>query len=49
MATALSCPECGQKTKYFTRTDTVAINLPLYCQRCKKEFIVHIKDGKIIK
>ena len=45
----LICPDCGQKTKYFVRSDTTAQNLPLYCQKCKKETIINIKAGKIIK
>ena len=45
----LNCPDCKNRTKYFVRSDTDAVNLPLYCQKCKKEFVVNIKAGKIIK
>lgn len=31
------CPICGNKTRDRLREDTVLINYPLYCPKCKQE------------
>ena len=31
------CPICGNKTRDKIREDTVLINYPLYCPKCKRE------------
>ena len=31
------CPVCGGKTRDRLREDTVLINYPLYCPKCKQE------------
>lgn len=45
------CPICGSKTRERLRKDTVLINYPLYCPKCKKETLIEVKDleVKIIK
>lgn len=45
------CPICGSKTRERLRKDTVLINYPLYCTKCKKETLIEVKDleVKIIK
>lgn len=30
------CPVCGNKTRLRLRKDTVLINFPLFCPKCKK-------------
>ena len=33
----IRCPDCGGKTRTKVYGDTVLINFPLYCLKCKKE------------
>ena len=37
------CPICGSKTRTKIRSDSVLENFPLFCPKCKKEFLVNIK------
>lgn len=37
------CPICGNKTRDRIREDTVLINYPLYCPKCKKETLINAK------
>lgn len=41
-----SCPVCGKG--FLQRADraTIARDLPLYCTKCKREFIVDIDHGQ---
>ena len=41
------CPVCGSKTRDRIRKDTVLKNYPLYCQKCKQETLIDVKDLKI--
>lgn len=41
------CPVCGNKTRNRIREDTVLINYPLYCPKCKKETIINAQDMKV--
>lgn len=34
------CPACGHKTRNHIREDTVLINFPLFCPKCKKESLI---------
>lgn len=34
------CPACGHKTRNKIREDTVLINFPLFCPKCKKESLI---------
>ena len=38
------CPACGNKTRDRIRGDTVLINYPLYCPKCKKETLINTKE-----
>ena len=38
----LQCPKCGAKTKTKLYENTVLLNFPLYCTRCKEEFLVGV-------
>ena len=40
----LLCPVCGNKTRDRIRSDTVLINYPLYCPKCKQETLINAKD-----
>ena len=41
------CPVCGGKTRDRLREDTVLINYPLYCPKCKQETLIEAKQLKI--
>lgn len=34
------CPVCGGKTRDRLREDTVLVNYPLYCPKCKQETLI---------
>lgn len=34
------CPLCGGKTRDKIREDTVLVNYPLYCPKCKHECLI---------
>lgn len=36
----ICCPDCGRRTKTKVNPDTALKNFPLYCDRCKKEYVV---------
>ena len=38
------CPVCGSKTRDRLREDTVLINYPLYCPKCKQESLIDAKE-----
>ena len=42
------CPRCGSKTRTKIRDDTVLENFPLYCPKCKGEFLISLKNKKIV-
>lgn len=39
----LLCPICGGKTRDKIRTDTVLINYPLYCPKCKQGTLINAR------
>ena len=41
------CPVCGNKTRDRLREDTVLINYPLYCPKCKQETYINAKGLQI--
>lgn len=41
------CPVCGSKTRDKIRTDTVLINYPLYCPKCKQNSLISANNMKI--
>jgi len=41
------CPNCGDRTKTKIREDSVLLNFPLYCHKCKKELTVSIVKLKM--
>ena len=42
------CPACGGKTRNRIREDTLLLNYPLYCPKCKQETLIAAKDLRII-
>ena len=40
----LLCPLCSSKTRDRVREDTILINYPLYCPKCKRETLVEVKN-----
>ena len=43
----LRCPVCGNKTRSRIRMDTVLMNYPLYCPKCRQETLIAVKDLRI--
>ena len=41
------CPICGNKTREKIRVDTVLLNFPLYCPKCKQESLIEVKNLQI--
>lgn len=44
----ICCPNCGNKTRDRFREDTILINYPLYCPKCKQETLINAKELQII-
>lgn len=38
----LPCPNCKQRTKTKVYEDTVLLNFPLFCLKCKREIRVNV-------
>ncbi|WP_432630168.1 cysteine-rich KTR domain-containing protein [Brotaphodocola sp.] len=43
----ITCPVCKGKTRNKVRTDTVLINFPLYCPKCKQETLINLQQFHI--
>lgn len=43
------CPICGGKTRNQVREDTVLINFPLFCPKCKNVTLIDLKKLNIEK
>lgn len=41
------CPICGSKTRDRLRKDTVLINYPLYCPKCRQETLIKAKNLQV--
>ena len=42
------CPLCGSKTRNKVREDTILINYPLYCPKCRQETLIEAKNLQVI-
>ena len=42
------CPLCDGKTRIKVYEDTVLLNFPLYCPKCKKEIMVNVVKLKMV-
>ena len=38
------CPSCKSKTRTQVLEDTEMRNFPLFCPKCKKSFVIYVKD-----
>lgn len=43
----LRCPFCGNKTRDRIREDTVLINFPLYCPKCRQVTTITAKKRQV--
>ena len=41
------CPVCGSKTHNRMRDDTVLLNFPLYCPKCRQETLIAVRQQKV--
>ncbi len=41
------CPVCRNKTRDRIGEDTILINYPLYCPKCKQETLIKVKNLQI--
>lgn len=41
------CPICQSKTRIKVKQDTVLLNFPLFCPKCKHETIVNVVNLKM--
>ena len=44
----LKCPYCDQKTRTKVYPDTVLLNFPLYCPKCKREMRIGYALNKLL-
>ncbi len=44
----IRCPSCCSKTRVKANLDTVLLNFPLYCPKCKKESIISVIQQKMV-
>lgn len=42
------CPICKGKTRIKVYENTVLVNFPLYCPKCKREMLVDVVKLKIV-
>lgn len=43
------CPICGNRSRTKVYADTVLVNFPLYCPKCKKETKIDVVQLKMVK
>ena len=43
----LLCPVCGNKTRIKIRENTVLLNFPLFCPKCKSEQLINVQQLKV--
>lgn len=43
----LRCPVCNSKTRIKIRNDTVLLNFPLFCPKCKRESLIEVRNMQI--
>ncbi|MGN1026990.1 MAG: cysteine-rich KTR domain-containing protein [Faecousia sp.] len=42
------CPICGNKTRTKVYADTVLVNFPLFCPKCRKETRIDVVQLKMV-
>ena len=43
----LRCPICKGRTRTRIRSETILMNFPVYCPRCKREYLIDAKYLKV--
>lgn len=43
----ISCPACGGNTRTKVREDTVLYHQPVFCPRCKKEYLTNVEKFQV--
>lgn len=46
-STWIKCPLCGNKTRTQIRDDTVLINFPLFCPKCRHKELINVNQLNI--
>lgn len=41
------CPTCESKTRVKIRDDTILLNFPLFCPKCKQESLINVEKLKV--
>ncbi|MCD8014151.1 MAG: cysteine-rich KTR domain-containing protein [Lachnospiraceae bacterium] len=44
----IHCPICKTKTRTRVYFDTVMVNYPLYCPKCKREILIDVVRFKMV-
>ncbi len=47
-STWILCPQCESKTRTKVYEQTVLVNFPLYCPKCKREFLIDVVQLKMV-
>ncbi|MEQ7226416.1 cysteine-rich KTR domain-containing protein [Enterococcus avium] len=43
----IRCPLCGNKTRTKVQDNTILVNFPLFCPKCKREVLINVDSLKI--
>ncbi|MCI6730165.1 MAG: cysteine-rich KTR domain-containing protein [Clostridiales bacterium] len=41
------CPECGGHTRTKVRADTVLHHQPVFCPKCKREYLINLAHFQV--
>ncbi|MCD7777153.1 MAG: cysteine-rich KTR domain-containing protein [Clostridiales bacterium] len=44
----IHCPLCGGKTRTKVYENTAMVRFPLYCPKCKREFLIDVIQFKMV-
>ncbi|MGN0988423.1 MAG: cysteine-rich KTR domain-containing protein [Otoolea sp.] len=44
----IRCPVCECKTRLKIREDTVLVNFPLFCPKCKQETLINVRKMNMV-
>ncbi len=45
----IPCPICHNKTRVKAYNDTVLVNFPLFCHKCKRETRINVVQFKMVR
>lgn len=43
----IKCPICSSKTRIKIRQDTILMNFPLFCPKCRQESLINVEHTNI--